>query len=42
METYSVIEIGSGNLVLVDKTHEECLNWIINHGDIINYTIINK
>lgn len=40
MITYDVIEILSGNVVLSDVTYEDCIDWIENFGDIINYTII--
>lgn len=40
MITYDVIEILSGNVVLSDSTYEDCITWIENFGDIINYTII--
>ena len=40
MITYDVIEILSGNVVLSDVTYEDCVTWIENFGDIINYTIV--
>jgi hypothetical protein len=40
MVTYDVIEISTGNIVLSDKTQEECLMWIESYGDIIHYTIV--
>ncbi len=40
MITYDVIEILSGNVVLSDVAYEDCITWIENFGDIINYTII--
>jgi hypothetical protein len=40
MVTYDVIEILTGNVVLSDKTQEECINWIETYGDIIHYTIV--
>lgn len=39
MITYDVIEIQTGNIVLSDKTQEECLNWIESYGNILDYTI---
>jgi phosphosulfolactate synthase (CoM biosynthesis protein A) len=40
METYNVIEISTGNIMLENSTQEECLQWIETYGDIINYTIV--
>jgi hypothetical protein len=40
MVTYDVIEISTDNVVLSDKTQEECLVWIESYGDIIHYTIV--
>jgi hypothetical protein len=40
MITYNVIEITSGNIVFQDATYEECIQWIEEFGDIINYTIV--
>lgn len=40
MITYDVIEILSGNIVLSDKPYEECVQWLEEFGDILNYTII--
>lgn len=37
---YNVIEITTNNVVLENSTYEECLNWIENYGDILNYSII--
>jgi hypothetical protein len=39
MVTYDVIEIQTGNIVLSDVTQEECLIWISNNGNIVDYTI---
>ena len=39
MKTYSVIKISTNEQILIDKTFEECLDWIKNYGDIVNYTI---
>lgn len=39
MVTYDVTEIFTGNIVLSDKTYEECVEWIETHGDLLNYTI---
>lgn len=39
MITYDVIEIETGNITLSDKTQEECLMWIKDYGNIIDYTI---
>jgi hypothetical protein len=39
MITYDVIEIETENIVLSDKTQEECLQWIEDYGNIIEYTI---
>jgi hypothetical protein len=39
MVTYDVIEIETGNIVLSDTTQEECVNWIKEYGNIIDYTI---
>jgi hypothetical protein len=39
MVTYDVIEIQTGNVVLSDKTQEECLIWISEYGNIVDYTI---
>jgi hypothetical protein len=37
---YNVIKITDNNVVLENSTYQECLNWIENYGDILNYTII--
>lgn len=42
METYDVIEISTGNIILEGSTYEECIQWIEEFGDIINYTITIK
>jgi hypothetical protein len=42
METYDVIEISTRNIMLEDSTYEECIQWIVEFGDIINYTITIK
>lgn len=39
MITYDVIEIQTGNIVLSDSTYEECIDWIDNFGNILDYTI---
>ena len=39
MVTYDVIEIETGNIVLSDTTQEECLLWIEEYGNIVDYTI---
>jgi hypothetical protein len=39
MITYDVIEIETENIVLSDKTQEECLQWREDYGNIIEYTI---
>jgi hypothetical protein len=40
MNTYDIIEISSGNVVLSDSTYEECIEWLDNYGNIIEYTVI--
>ena len=40
METYDVIEISTGNIMLGDSTYDECIQWIEVYGNIIEYTII--
>ena len=40
MKTYSVIEISTNDLILIDKSYEECIEWIKIYGDIVNFTII--
>jgi hypothetical protein len=40
METYNVIEISTGDIMLENSTYEECVQWIETYGDIINYTIV--
>lgn len=42
MVTYDVIEIQTGNIVLSDVTYEECIDWIDNFGNILDYTIIKN
>ncbi len=39
MITYDVIEIETGIIAFSDKTQEECINWIEDYGNIIDYTI---
>jgi hypothetical protein len=40
METYNVIEISTGDIMLENSTQEDCLKWIETYGNIIDYTII--
>jgi hypothetical protein len=40
METYNVIKISTGDIMLENSTYEECLQWIEMYGDIINYTVV--
>lgn len=40
MITYDVIEILTENVVLSDKTQEECIEWIGKYGNIVEYTIL--
>jgi phosphosulfolactate synthase (CoM biosynthesis protein A) len=40
METYNVIEISTGVVMLSNSTYDECVEWIDNYGDIIDYTIV--
>jgi hypothetical protein len=42
MNTYNVIEISTGNIIIQDSTYEDCLQWIEEFGDIINYTIVQN
>lgn len=39
MITYDVIEILTENIVLSNKTQEECIDWIVKYGNIVEYTI---
>jgi hypothetical protein len=39
MNTYNLIEISTGNILIEGSTYNECLDWIEKFGDIINYTI---
>lgn len=39
MITYDVIQIHTGNIVLSDTTQEECVQWIGEYGNIVEYTI---
>jgi hypothetical protein len=40
METYNVIEISTGDIMLENATQQECIDWINTYGNIINYTIV--
>jgi phosphosulfolactate synthase (CoM biosynthesis protein A) len=40
METYKVIEISNGDVMLSNSTYDECVEWIDNYGNIIDYTIV--
>jgi phosphosulfolactate synthase (CoM biosynthesis protein A) len=40
METYNVIEISNGDVMLSNSTYDECVEWIDNYGNIIDYTIV--
>jgi hypothetical protein len=40
METYNVIKISTGDIMLENSTQEECIQWIDNYGNIIDYTIV--
>ena len=39
MDTYDVIEIETGSIIFSDKTQKECLQWIKDYGNIVEYTI---
>ena len=39
MINYNVIEIQTGIIILLDKTYEECIDWIEKYGNIVDYTI---
>ena len=40
METYKVIEISNGDVMLSNSTYDECVEWIDDYGNIIDYTIV--
>lgn len=37
---YNIIEINTGNIVQSDLTYEQCIDWLDNFGNIIDYTIV--
>lgn len=40
MNTYSIIEIETGNVIQSNLSYEECVNWLDNYGNILDYTTI--
>ena len=42
MNTYNVIEIFTGNIIIHDSTYEDCLKWIEDYGNILDYTIVKN
>ena len=42
MITYNVIEISTNNVILFDSSYEDCLKWIEDFGNILDYTIVEK
>jgi hypothetical protein len=39
METYSVINIETNEVVVTYQTYDECIKWIDTYGNIVEYTI---
>jgi hypothetical protein len=40
METYSIIEISTGNKIQSNLSYQQCIDWLDTYGNIIDYTII--
>lgn len=37
---YNVIEFSTGNIIIENKTYDECVEWLDTYGNILDYTIV--